>query len=191
MVKRLLRYNTRHNLYYHPTYSERGGARIVLGWSLNPIGSMYDGLQVSVHEPLWLFRLRQRLFACAGRHRCGRRNDIFAFNHGDDEQPDTWDWGPDGNRTCSYCGSLHPDDLMKICALVIDDDRYAIEGTTKSYKVYIQQPGVRNASEGAIKFYMHHAPAEPSTEHQELFREAVRTSSERFQARMRERYGAR
>jgi hypothetical protein len=47
MVKRLLRYNTRHNLYYHPTYSERGGARIVLGWSLNPIGSMYDGLQVS------------------------------------------------------------------------------------------------------------------------------------------------
>lgn len=179
-----LRYNSRHGLYYHPTYRQRGGAAIILGWSLNPIGSMYDGKQISCHEPLWLFRLRQRLFAFAGRQRCGRRDDPFAISRNDNAHPDTWDMGPDGNRTCSYCGSIHPDDLMKICRLVLTDERYAIEGTTKSYKVYVRQPGVVNASQGAIKFYKQHAPANPSQEDQDLFAEAVRVSGERFRARM-------
>jgi len=51
--------------------------------------------------------------------------------------------------------------------------------------VYVKQPGVRNASEGAIKFYMQHAPAEPTDEDQQAFREAVRVSRERFEAWMK------
>jgi hypothetical protein len=184
-IATLLRYNTRHSLYYHPSYTERGGVRIVLGWSLNPIGSRYDGKQKTLDEPLWLFRLRQRLFAFAGRHRCGRRGGMPDFDgRGSLPEPDTWDLGPDGNRTCSYCGSIHPDDLIAICRKVPTDKRYAIEGTTKSYKVYVRQPGVQNASQGAIKFYMHHAPAAPSEEDQRLFAEAVRISNERHNEMM-------
>lgn len=176
-MKRFLRYNTRHHIYW------RQGE----GWpKLDPISSSYGGgvRTITCHEPLWLFRLRQRLFAFGGHQRCGRRDDMFAWNRGDGDQPDTWDWGPDGNRTCSYCGSIHPDDLMKICRLALEDDRYAIEGTTKSYKVYVRQPHVRNASEGAIKFYKQHTPQDPSDEDRELFSRAVQVSHERFQAMM-------
>jgi hypothetical protein len=185
VVMRLLRHNSRHMLYYHPTYRERGGASIVLGWSLNPTGSMHDGRQRSLCEPLWAHRLRQRLFAFVGRQRCGRRGESW---HGqtDVALPDTWDMGPDGSRTCSYCGSIHPDDLMRLCHLALTDERYEIQGTGKSYKFYVRQPGVRNAGDGAIKFYMAHAPASPSAEDKELFASAVRLSLERFRAKMDE-----
>lgn len=174
-MMRFLRYNSRHSLY-------RGDR----GLELNPIMSSShrkDGTRTwRWHEPLWLFRLRQRIFAFAGRQRCGRRAEGW---HGqtDEALPDTWDWGPDGCRTCSWCGSIHPDDMLRIARLVPDDDRYGIEGTTKSYKRYIRQPGVRNASEGAIKFYMAHAPEHPSEEDQAAFALAVRLTHERAMAR--------
>lgn len=180
----LLRYNARYNLYYHPTYVSRGGARIILGWSLNPIGSTYDGRQRTLSEPLWLFRLRQRWFAFAGRQRCGRRDDMFAMNCGDGHLPDTWDRGPDGCRTCSYCGSLHPDDFMRICRLAAEDERYSVEPSDKRYKVYVKQPDVRNAGEGGIKFYMQHVVGTPSDEDQATYKTAVRVSRERFNAKI-------
>jgi hypothetical protein len=177
MIGRLLRYNTRHHLYFP------GGWKLP---QLNPYSSSShtkSGKRTrSFYEPGWMFRLRQR-FCVAGRQRCGRRDDPFAMNRGDGPLPDTWDLGPDGNRTCSYCGSIHPADLMEICRKTLIDERYAVEGTTKSYKVYVRQPGVMNAAEGAIKFYMHHAPAQPSAEDQELFAKAARLTSERFEAR--------
>lgn len=177
-LKTLLRYNTRHHLYFP------GDGKLP---QLNPLGyssHTKSGRRTkSFHEPLWSFRLRQRLFAFAWRHRCGSRDEMFSLNRNDGPQPDTWDIGPDGNRTCSYCGSIHPEDLMEICHKTLTDERYAIEGTTKSYKVYVRQPGVQNASQGAIKFYMHHAPAEPSKEDQDLFAEAMRISNERFRQR--------
>jgi hypothetical protein len=176
-----LRHNSRHTVWL-----PRDG-RLP---QLNPICSSSHNKNgkrtVYLTEPLRLFRLRQRVFCFAGRHRCGRRDDTFAFPAGERRGvlPDTWDIGPDGNRTCSYCGSIHADDLMKICRKAIDDERYAVEGTTKSYKVYVRQPGVRNAGEGAIKFYMHHAPENPSEADQKLFAEAIRLSSERFRAQL-------
>ncbi len=175
-LRSLLRYNTRHTLYL-----EKG-----VGIQLNPIMSRShnaDGSRTRRWtEPLWLFRMRQRIFAFAGRQSCGRRGES-RLGATRDRLPDTWDLGPDGNRTCSYCGSIHFDDLMRICRLTLEDERYAIEGTTKSYKVYVRQPGVRNASEGAIKFYMAHAPVEPTPADQKLFADAVRLSSERFAKR--------
>jgi len=173
----LLRYNSRHHVWFPRGYEGR--------WlpQLNPISSIYDSKwRPSLHEPLWMMRLRHRLFAYAGRQRCGRRDDAFALNHRDGPMPDTWDLGPDGMRTCSYCGSIHPDDLMTICRRSLTDERYGVEGTTKGYKVYVRQPGVRNASEGAIKFYMQHAPRNPSAEDRDLFSAALRISGERFRA---------
>lgn len=180
MLARLLRYNSRHRLYL-------ANGRL----QLNPIMSSShneDGSRTrDWHEPLWAYRLRQRLFAFAGRQRCGRRDDAFSFNRDDGEAPDTWDLGPDGNRTCSYCGSIHPDDLMAICEKAITDERYGIEGTVKNYKVYVRQPGVRNASEGAIKFYRQHAPRAPSEREMRLFGDAVRLTRDRAKARWERR----
>lgn len=178
-LRRLLRYNSRHHLYHHPGQ----------GLKLDPVSSLYDGKEWTIDEPLWLFRWRQRLFAFGGRQRCGRRGDwdqivTSARFNGNKPLPDTWDIGPDGNRTCSYCGSIHPDDLMAICRKTLTDPRYGVEGTDKSYKVYVRQPGVRNASEGAIKFYKQHAPDQPSKADQDLFAEAVRITARRFSERM-------
>jgi|GEM_PF-6015370 len=182
-VQSFLRYNTRHCLWFPRDWKLP---------QLNPICSSSHAKSgkrtVYLHEPLWLYRLRQRVFAFAGRQRCGQRGPVgerSVFKIGGDNGqalPDTWDLGPDGNRTCSYCGSIHPDDLMKICRKTLVDARYAIEGTTKSYKVYVRQPGVMNAGQGAIKFYMHHAPKDPPAADQQLFSNALRLSNERFDA---------
>lgn len=183
-LKSFLRYNSRHGLYYHPTYNSRGEAAILFGWSLNPIGSMYDGKQISLHEPLWLFKRRKRIFGDAGAQRCGRRDDMFAMNRGDGPLPDRWNIGPDGNRTCSYCGSMHFDDLITHCRNVIKDERYSIDGTDKAYKLYVNIPGVVNASQGAIKYYRQHSPQELTQEQRDLFSEAYRLSRERHNANM-------
>lgn len=108
--------------------------------------------------------------------------------HGDGLEPDTWDRGPDGFRTCSYCGSLHHDDFVEICGRTLIDERYSVERSTKSYKFYVRQPGVRNAGEGAIKFYTHHCPDVIPDQQQETFGEAIRLSHRRFQERMQRQY---
>lgn len=173
----LLRYNTRHHVYW------RKGE----GLKLNPISYSSGGgvKSRSWHEPLWMFRLRQRWFAFAGKQLCGRRDGNVK---GAWELPDTWDRGPDGYRTCSYCGSIHFDDLMDICRKTITDERYGLDGTTKSYKVYVRQPNVVNASQGAIKFYGHHTIHPVSPEDQALYASALRLSRERFEAKMSERF---
>lgn len=176
---KFLRYNGRHSLYHGDK-----------GFELNPICSSShrkDGTRTGRwHEPMWLFKLRQRMFAFDSRQRCGRRDEGW---HGrtDEQFPDTWDVGPDGNRTCSWCGSCHPEDMLEICRKTLVDERYAVEKTDKRYKVYLKQPGVQNAGQGAIKFYMAHAPENPTEADQQLFADAVRVSWERFEARFRER----
>lgn len=181
-MKRFLRYNTRHRLYF-PGNGALPQLNPIMSRSHNEVtGKRTWGMS----EPLWMFRTRQRLFCFGGRHRCGERGQYSAVHKvpgQDQDLPDTWDIGPDGNRTCSFCGSIHAEDLMAIARKTLTDERYGIEGTTKSYKVYVRQPGVRNASEGAIKFYKHHAPAKPSESDQQLFATAVRLTGERTRAR--------
>lgn len=138
------------------------------------------------HEPLWAFRLRQRLFCFAGYHRCPDRGSVaavFKVPGGDKALPDTWDLGQDGYRTCSFCGSIHPDDFMDICRKTLTDERYAVEPSDKRYKVYVRQPGVKNASMGAIKFYMGHAPAKPTPDDQLTYSQAVKVSNDRYMAK--------
>ena len=73
---------------------------------------------------------------------------------------------------------------MKLCHLSIKDERYSIDPSDKGYKVYVQQPGVRNAGEGAIKYYKQHSPEEVSEADQGVFSEAVRISRQRFNDQM-------
>lgn len=80
--------------------------------------------------------------------------------------PDRWQkFKSNGNRVCSYCGSLHHEDLFQLVKQAAEtpiDAEYSssvnIEPSDKNYKIYVHQPGVRNAHEGGIKFYMQHLP---------------------------------
>lgn len=101
----------------------------------------------------------------------------------------TWRTEPNGDRTCSYCGSLHPDDFLDIMEkYAAGTPGYRFSLTDKSYKVYAQRDGVENASQGGIKFYGAHAVPEGDPRraaHEAAWKAAV----ERFQKDMKERYG--
>ncbi len=176
-MRKFLRYNARHTLWFPQGYK---GCWLP---QLNPIQSIYDGKwRPRLDEPLWLMQFRHRFFAFAGKQWCGARGEVNLNEV--PTYPDTWDVGPDGNRTCSHCGSIHFDDLLAICKKSLTDERYAVEGTTKGYKYYVKQPGVRNAGEGAIKYYTYHSPREISDKDYDLFRAALQKSHERFRAFM-------
>lgn len=125
------------------------------------------------------------------RQTCGRRGETH-FGNTDIKDPDYWEISPNGDKTCSFCGSAHWDIMNKIVDKTISgEDGYDVEPSTKSYKIYIRQPEVRNASEGAIKFYTHHVPSVEKGEiSQELmddankrYGQAVKISNDRFQKR--------
>lgn len=163
----LLRYHGRHRVWFPRGYK---------GWimpRLNPLESCSHAgnkRTFGFYEPMWVWRVRQRLFTYAGPANCsGAKAD--------------WHRGIDGNRTCSYCGSIHYFDLLEIAAKSIYDDMYGVEGTQKSYKMYVRQPGVRNAGEGAIKFYTYHLPETVSEKSNAILNEALRVTQERWAAR--------
>lgn len=71
----------------------------------------------------------------------------------------TWKTHKDGSRTCTHCGSLHPDDFIDIMdAYIQGQEGFSFSTTTKDYKLYGHRPGVRNAGDGGIKFYSDHIP---------------------------------
>lgn len=125
---------------------------------------------------------------------CPRRSETFTSGR-DAVGLDKWQkFKSNGNRVCSYCGSLHPDDmfaLVKKSAEASEDDEQAveIEPSDKGYKIYVHQPGVRNASEGGIKFYTQHLPRNAdgsiavTEQQQEEYGRAVAVSEKRFMRR--------
>ena len=137
---------------------------------------------------------------------CGRRFDTYVGNipvHSDREEgKDSWQkFKSNGDRVCSYCGSLHWKDffrLVKESAEAPEDAKYgdvvSIEPSDKNYKVYVHRRGVRNAHEGGIKFYKQHIPRKEdgtldiTAEQEEEYGKAVRASSVRFQKYMSEMY---
>ena len=56
---------------------------------------------------------------------------------------------------CSFCGSMHPEDLRKALKRV-DGIAVWVELNDRGDKLYIHRPEVKNASEGAIKFKLLH-----------------------------------
>lgn len=130
---------------------------------------------------------------------CGRRTDNGMQDEnsvfkGSGTGLDRWQrFKTNGNRVCSYCGSLHPDDMFELvrAAIAAPDDAtleesVTIEQSDKPYKIYVRQPGVRNAHEGGIKFYTHHLPRDVQgvvqmpDERNEEFALAIRASKRRF-----------
>lgn len=80
---------------------------------------------------------------------CARRGESFRdpidgklLDHWRDNAHNT----EGGKRSCSYCGSIHPDDFMQAVR-----DGVEIGPTDKSYKAYMSGPGFNHA-----KFYFQH-----------------------------------
>jgi hypothetical protein len=98
----------------------------------------------------------------------------------------TWQTMPDGSRTCSHCGSLHPADFTDIMWRYSQgEEGYEFDRSDKGYKDYGHRPGVRNASEGGIKFYGNHCTPDVADE---LY--AARSLAiARWQAAMKARWG--
>ena len=136
---------------------------------------------------------------------CGRRFDSYmgSFQHGDrGKDLDHWDkFKSNGNRVCSFCGSLHPDDFLALVKQSAEVDETTavytevvrIEPSSKSYKVYVNQPGVRNAHEGGIKFYTQHLPVKDgkpdlTPEQQADYRKAVYKSKVLFERYLAHRF---
>ncbi len=97
---------------------------------------------------------------------------------------DRWLQHANGDRVCSFCGSLHMEDFSRLVEESLEPkSTITIERSDKPYKVYINRPEVRNALDGGIKFYGWHA-VNPSEEHKQEFAKAVIISRERFRLRM-------
>ncbi len=97
--------------------------------------------------------------AQGGGFRCpSRDNNPLAdssFPHADH-----WRTEANGDRTCSFCGSTHPDDAKEAMAAYADTGAGHFSTSDKSYKVYINRAGVQNAGQGGIKFYTWHTRPE-------------------------------
>jgi hypothetical protein len=70
-----------------------------------------------------------------------------------EENIDHWAVLANGDKTCSFCGSLHP---MTVIDIIKKYGFGVIGRTDKSYKWYVTRPEVKNAMEGGIKYYRHH-----------------------------------
>lgn len=96
---------------------------------------------------------RPKIETTGEMHTCPRRAEgpLYA-----EENADTWNvYGAD--RTCSYCGSWHPDEFLAFVKTVDGVDGH-LDVSDKKYKIYVRRKGIKNAGEGAIKFYFQHAP---------------------------------
>lgn len=166
-MKKFLRYHGKHHLWFPRGYK---------GWRmprLNPLESCSHApgnkRTWSLWEPTWFYFLRKEFFNDGGEAVCNGMKT-------------RWRIGQDGNRACDMCGSMHPDDVLRIAHLSLTDTRYSIDGTDKNYKVYIRQPDVVNAGQGAIKFYMYHLPpkGKQADEFLVMLNKAAKTSHDRW-----------
>jgi hypothetical protein len=94
-------------------------------------------------------------FTCPRRIAEGRT--IEGRFGGDGEGKDEWRKEQDGLHTCSYDGSLHPDEFMRLVR-----EGSLIGTTDKGYKFYVREAD--KSVKGAGKFYTHHLSEEQSEE---------------------------
>ncbi len=97
---------------------------------------------------------------------------------------DGWRVHPNGDKTCTWCGSMSPEGFAAILCEAADVSKQTrIEMSLKSYKVYIHRPAVPNAAGGAIKFYTWHLPPDGTDERRsidELWNQAHESSQRKF-----------
>lgn len=113
-------------------------------------------------------------------------------------RPYSWSILPNKDRVCTYCGSLHPDDMIDIMYKFIQrEEGYSFNPSDKGYKVYASRGGVINASDGGIKFYTWHVDEEHESEYQAawqliipVYYDRARENQEGRLADMKARYGS-
>jgi hypothetical protein len=111
--------------------------------------------------------------AQGGRFRCTSRDAMSDVNF---PYNDHWRTEPNGDRCCSYCGSLHFDDAIAIMTVYAEAGDGRFSTSDKRYKYYMNRKGVQNAAQGGIKFYTWHLPGdERSTETFRLWAEKCRS----------------
>lgn len=116
---------------------------------------------------------------------CGRRSESLRPQEG----IDFWRKHANGDRVCSYCGSLHPEDFKDILERYANgEEGYRFSTTDKGYKFYANRPGVPNATEGGIKFYTPHLPIEGTPEWDAL-QAVYGRAIERYRAEIKARFG--
>ena len=100
--------------------------------------------------------------------------------------PSSWPWpaqdvwrvvGPD--RVCSFCGSVHPEDLRALLPNV-DGDQVHLDIADRRHKIYIRRPEVPNAGAGAIKFYLVHGLPNSDKAFWDLLNEKVKLSDRKM-----------
>lgn len=93
--------------------------------------------------------------------RCPRRDEGYAMpvDGQNEDKPDHWvalDMGvigARGGRHCSFCGSLHPDDFMRMIT-----EGETLEPTDKNYKAYVSAS--EKVGPNGDKFYFQHLSVE-------------------------------
>lgn len=100
-----------------------------------------------------------------------------------------WQVEPNGDKTCSYCGSLSEEDFIDILSHYVEgDEGYEFEPSTKSYKHYARRPNVVNAGQGGIKFYTNHIDRTPGPDLEKrkfIFGAAM----EKYQEEFKQKFG--
>lgn len=76
--------------------------------------------------------------------------------------PDRWQ-KRGGHLACSYCGSSHPDEVMRAIAA----GEVVLGPTDKNYKVYLEHSGLKLG----MKFYLQHLSEEQRSEFIRLYNE--------------------
>lgn len=61
-----------------------------------------------------------------------------------------WEWEP---RVCSFCGGVHPEDVLKLVR-----EGWEVDPSTKRYKIYLGPPGTRTSQQALLKSLRAHRP---------------------------------
>ena len=88
---------------------------------------------------------------------CPRRPNSDVFNL---PKTDYWEERNDKYLHCTYCGSLHPDEVLK---LIREHGFGIINHSDKNYKWYIDLPSIES-----LKYYRHHDTQEFIDEYNNL-----------------------
>lgn len=136
-----------------------------------------------VYRPMrWLAELASE------KQVCPRREEGFVPAWS--KPPDHWSVHYNGDRTCTFCGSMHVDQFLAVCAEIAEDRLPgAMVEFCKGYKFYVTRPGIRNAMDGAIKFYSQHLRPRRQllecevVEQERKINRAIHVSRRRFQER--------
>jgi hypothetical protein len=98
-------------------------------------------------------------FTCGGRYNQGMDDPSHPSGQGGINL-DIWMVSPDGDRYCSYCGSLHEEDQLAILAAYVNGEPgYEFGFIDEPDKRWVNRPTAKDAEKAAWSFYAWHVDA--------------------------------